>query len=49
MVKTFSRFPSVAPTHFSRKFFSSTQGTPTSPAQHSTRYVLPVPIRPVSR
>jgi len=49
MVKIFSRFPSVAPTHFSRKFFSSTMGMPHSPAKHSTSHVLPVPMRPVMR
>ena len=49
MEKTFSRLPSVAPTHLSRKFFSSTQGMPISPARHSTRKVLPVPMRPVRR
>ena len=47
VVKIVSRLPSVAPTHFSRKFLSSTQGMPISPAQHSTRNVLPVPMRPL--
>ena len=39
----------MAPTQLSRKFLSSTQGMPISPARHSTRKVLPVPMRPVRR
>ena len=44
--KIFSRFDSVAPTQRSRKFLNTTHGIPSSPAQHWTMNVLPVPMRP---
>ena len=49
MAKIFSRFDSVAPTQRSRKFLKTTQGMPSSPAQHCTRNVLPVPMRPANQ
>jgi len=47
--KIFSRLPSVAPIHLSRKFLNTTNGTPTSPAKQFVSQVFPVPIRPVIR
>ena len=48
-VRIRSRFPSVAPTHFERKFFSLIVGSPHSFANASATKVLPVPIGPVNR
>ena len=46
---TRSRFPSVSPTYFERKFLRTTQGTPISPLTHWARNDLPVPTGPQSR
>ncbi len=48
-VRIFSRLPSVAPTHFDRKFFSLIVVRPHSFAKASATNVLPVPIGPVKR
>ena len=45
-VRIFSRLPSVAPTHFERKFFSLMVVSPHSLANASATKVLPVPIGP---
>ena len=48
-LRIFSKFPSVAPTHFERKFFNLIVVKPHSFAKVSATNVLPVPIGPVKR